>query len=135
MGCEYAFRKDNGERLYCGLSVIGHYCIYSKFCHKENRYVFNEDYWKECYLMVQEKQKNVPNGSNFIITKRPCKRGGLYLYVTMGDKAEKVYTKLDKIDQSYVYIKDGVVSLIPFTEEKEKRSRKRKVKDEEQLEN
>lgn len=121
--CPYMTYKEDYEyfpRLYCALT--DKYCMYSKKCLKENKFVPIGDLWKECYLYNMEKAKNVPKGSYFIQSYRPNKKGKLYLYVVMDDKVQKILSDLEEINQDYVYLKetlDGyIVSTVPFQDKK-----------------
>lgn len=120
MACPYQYYKDNESyypRLYCKQS--DKYCIYSKRCEKVERYIsLDNDSWKECYIYVEAKQKNIPTGSNFVQSYRPNRSGKLFLYVVIDNHVEKISTNLTSIDQDYVYLKEGLdgyeVSLTPF---------------------
>lgn len=70
--------------------------------------------------MIDENKKHIPEGSFYLETFRPNKRGKLYLYVVIEDKVERILSDFEKIEQNYVYLeKDGdnyKVSLTPFPE-------------------
>ena len=120
MACPYQYYKNDEyyyPRLYC--KVSGKYCLYSKKCIKQERYIQIEgDLWKECYMYNDSKVKDIPQGSYYIQTKRPNRSGKLYLYVEMQGKVEKILTNFTHIEQDYVYLKEGLdgyeVSLTPF---------------------
>jgi hypothetical protein len=118
MSCPYNYYKNEKEyyaRLLCKIDDGN--CIYSKRCQKVEKYI-PLDNQEECYKYNMEMQKNIPNGSNFIQTFRPNKKGELYLYVVIDDKIEKISSKLKEINQNYIYLKEGIdgyeVSLRPF---------------------
>lgn len=120
--CEHAFYKPEEKympRLYCKLEDS--LCIYSKKCLKVDRFIPLEgEKWKECYIYIMEKRKNIPQGSYLVQTTRPHKSGKLYLYVlTEEDKIEKILSNFTKLDQEYVYLRktamgDYQVGLEPF---------------------
>lgn len=124
MACKHMYYKEDETyypRLYC--KINNKYCIYAKRCENKQKYIPNDDLWKECYIMIQEEQKNIPIGSKYVQLSRPNKKGNLYLYVVINDKVEKISTQLKSINQNYVYIKEGLdgkyeVSLTPFTTER-----------------
>ena len=68
MGCPYEYYKEEETyypRLYC--NIDNKYCMYSKKCLKVEKFVSIEgELWKECYKYVENKIKNIPNGSNFV---------------------------------------------------------------------
>ena len=118
MACPYEYYKDNEyyyPRLYCKLN--NKYCVYSKKCIKEEKFVSN-GLWEECFMYIEEKAKNVPNGAYYVQSYRPNRSGKLFLYVVINDHVEKIPTELTSIDQDYVYLKEGLdgyeVSLTPF---------------------
>lgn len=85
----------------------------------KNRYIPIEDnLWKECYKMIENKIKEIPQGSYYVQSYRPNRSGKLFLYVVINDHVEKIPTELTSIDQDYVYLKEGLdgyeVSLTPF---------------------
>ena len=120
--CEHAFYKPEEKytpRLYC--KIEDKMCIYSKRCLKVDRFVPLEgEKWKECYIYIMEKRKNIPKGSYLVQTTRPHKSGKLYLYVLVeDDKIEKILSNFDKIEQDYVYLRKNAtgsyqVSLEPI---------------------
>ena len=120
--CEHAFYKPEEKytpRLYC--RVEDSLCIYSKRCLKVDRFIPLEgEKWKECYIYIMEKRKNIPQGSYLVQATRPNKSGKLYLYVLVDeDKIEKILTNFEKLDQDYIYLKKSAngkyqVSLTPF---------------------
>lgn len=131
MSCKYQF-YDKNERfyphLYCKLRDVG-YCIYSKRCDMVEKFIpLDGEKWKECGLYIMEQQKEIPNGSYFVQTYRTSKDGGLYLYVVVNDRIEKIKTNLTELNQCYVYLKEGLedyqVSLTPFVEKKTTRKTK-----------
>lgn len=132
MACPYEYYKEDEEvyfpRLYC--KIDDKTCIYSKKCLKVNKFIPLENQ-EECYKMIEEKIKSIPKGSYYVETKRPNRKGELYLYVVIGNKVERISTKFKTIEQDYVYLKetkDGyIVSLEEFPIEKEKRTYNRKT--------
>lgn len=127
MACEYGYYKDNEPfypKIYCKMD--GSMCVYSKRCKIQEKYIALDNQ-KECYKYNMEKQKEIPKGSKYIEFER---KG--YLYVDMGDNhTEKIKNTLGKINQDYVYVKDGLdgyeISLVPF---ETKRTYTRKKADE-----
>ncbi len=120
MACPYEYYKDDEyyyPRLYC--KVSNGLCLYQKRCEKVNKYISIEgDLWRECYMYVESKQKDIPNGSYYVQSKRPNRNGKLYLYVVIDDKVKKILSDFTSINQDYVYLKEGLdgyeVSLTPF---------------------
>lgn len=120
--CEHAFYKPEEKytpRLYC--KIEDKMCIYSKRCLKVDRFIPLEgEKWKECYIYIMEKRKNIPKGSYLVQTTRPHKSGKLYLYVLVeDDKIEKILSNFDKLEQDYVYLRKNAtggyqVSLEPI---------------------
>ena len=128
--CQHMYYKDENEyfpRLYC--KIDNKLCLYQKKCLMKNRYIPIEDnLWKECYKMIKDKIKEIPQGSYYVQSYRPNRSGKLFLYVVINDHVEKIPTELTSIDQDYVYLKEGLdgyeVSLTPF------KSNNRKAKSE-----
>jgi hypothetical protein len=120
MGCPYEYYKEEETyypRLYC--KIDNKLCLYQKKCLMKNRYIPIEDnLWKECYKMIEDKIKEIPQGSYYVQSYRPNRSGKLFLYVVINDHVEKIPTELTSIDQDYVYLKEGLdgyeVSLTPF---------------------
>lgn len=120
--CEHAFYKPEEKytpRLYC--KIEDKMCMYSKRCLKVDRFIPLEgEKWKECYIYIMEKRKNIPKGSYLVQTTRPHKSGKLYLYVLVeDDKIEKILSNFDKLEQDYVYLRKNAtgsyqVSLEPI---------------------
>jgi hypothetical protein len=120
--CEHAFYKPEEKytpRLYC--KIEDKMCIYSKRCLKVDRFIPLEgEKWKECYIYIMEKRKNIPKDSYLVQTTRPHKSGKLYLYVLVeDDKIEKILSNFDKLEQDYVYLRKNAtggyqVSLEPI---------------------
>ena len=114
------YYKDETEyfpRLYC--KIDNKLCLYQKKCLMKNRYIpIENNLWKECYKMIEDKIKEIPQGSYYVQSYRPNRSGKLFLYVVINDHVEKIPTELTSIDQDYVYIKEGLdgyeVSLTPF---------------------
>lgn len=138
MGCEYSYYNTEEtyySRLYC--KINNRYCPYSKRCTKLEKYIpIEEDIWKECRFYMNEKIKNIPQGSYFVKTFRKNDKGNkTYLYVLIEDKIEKITTGFSNFNQNYIYLKKGIdgfeVSLTPFTKEK-KQTKKSEVKNEEE---
>ena len=117
--CEHMYYR-NGDNyfpyLYCRLD--DKICPYTKKCMKEERFVANGELWKECYKMIENKIKDIPDGSYFVQSYRPNRNGKLYLYVVIKDKVERVLSTFTTINQDYIYLKEGLdgyeVSLTPF---------------------
>ena len=117
--CEHMYYR-NGDNyfpyLYCRLD--DKICQYTKKCMKEERFVANGELWKECYKMIENKIKDIPDGSYFVQSYRPNRNGKLYLYVVIKDKVERVLSNFTTINQDYIYLKEGLdgyeVSLTPF---------------------
>lgn len=117
--CEHMYYR-NGDNyfpyLYCHLD--DKICPYTKKCMKEERFVANGELWKECYKMIENKIKDIPDGSYFVQSYRPNRNGKLYLYVVIKDKVERVLSNFTTINQDYIYLKEGLdgyeVSLTPF---------------------
>lgn len=134
MGCPYQFYKEGDNtyypRLYC--SIDDTTCFYAKRCDRVYKFI-SMDNAKECYKYNLEMTKNIPNGSYYVQTYRPNKKGKLYLYILIGEKIEKILTDFTEINQNYVYLKDGIdgyeVSLTPFKEERKATRKQRKVVD------
>ena len=128
--CEHMYYENENEyfpRLYC--KIDNKLCLYQKKCLMKNRYIPIEDnLWKECYKMIKDKIKEIPQGSYYVQSYRPNRSGKLFLYVVINDHVEKIPTELTSIDQDYVYLKEGLdgyeVSLTPF------KSNNRKAKSE-----
>lgn len=120
--CEHAFYKPEEKytpRLYC--KIEDKMCMYSKRCLKVDRFIPLEgEKWKECYIYIMEKRKNIPKGSYLVQTTRPHKSGKLYLYVLVeDDKIEKILSNFDKLEQDYIYLRKNAtggyqVSLEPI---------------------
>jgi hypothetical protein len=113
------YRDDENyyPRLYCEIS--NKYCIFSKRCDKVNKYIeIENNKWKECFMYIESKAKEIPNGSYFVQSYRPNRSGKLYLYVVMKDKVERILSDFTTINQDYIYVKEGLdgyeVSLMPF---------------------
>ena len=74
--------------------------------------------------MIEDKIKEIPQGSYYVQSYRPNRSGKLFLYVVINDHVEKILTELTSIDQDYVYLKEGLdryeVSLTPFRGTKKK---------------
>lgn len=118
--CKHMYYKDEAEyfpRLYC--NIDNKYCLYSKKCMVENRYKpMDNNAWEECYKMIEDKIKSIPQGSYFVQSYRPNRSGKLFLYVVINNQVEKIATNFTTIEQDYVYLKEGLdgyeVSLTPF---------------------
>lgn len=118
--CEHMYYENENEyfpRLYC--KIDNKLCLYQKKCLMKNRYIPIEDnLWKECYKMIEDKIKEIPQGSYYVQSYRPNRSGKLFLYVVINDHVEKIPTILTSVDQDYVYLKEGLdgyeVSLTPF---------------------
>lgn len=130
MACKYMYYKDENEyfpRLYC--KVNDKTCIYAKRCNVEQKFIANEDLWKECYIMIKEEMKNIPSGAYYVQSSRKNRLGKLFIYVVIEDSVEKIAVDFDEINQSYVYLNkttDGYkVSLTPFEEKKKTVSTKK----------
>lgn len=130
MSCKYEYYKDDETylpRLYC--KINDGICIYSKRCDLVHKFIPLETQG-ECYKMILEEQKNIPNGSYFVQTYRPNSKGNLYIYVIINGKTEKISTKLTEINQNYIYLKEGEkgyeVSLTPFVEKRKRVTKSKK---------
>ena len=118
--CENMYHENENEyftRLYC--KIDNKLCLYQKKCLMKNRYIpIENNLWKECYKMIEDKIKEIPQGSYYVQSYRPNRSGKLFLYVVINDHVEKIPTELTSIDQDYVYLKEGLdgyeVSLTPF---------------------
>lgn len=128
MGCIYSYYKEEETyypRLYC--KVNGKYCIYSKKCLKQERFIpIDNQNGEECYLYNMEKRKSIPKGSNYV---RFIHKG--YLFVDLDDnKTVKIKNTLDNV-QDYVYIKqvgnEYEISLSPFPIVKEEKEEEKTV--------
>lgn len=134
--CEHMYYENENEyfpRLYC--KIDNKLCLYQKKCLMKNRYISIEgELWKECYKYVENKIKNIPNGSNFVESYRPNHKGKLYLYVVIDGKVNRILSDFTEINQDYVYVKkDGdnyKLSLVPFVKDTEskKKTKSKKVK-------
>ena len=129
MGCIYSY-YDETETYYphlkCKLKTEGN-CLYAKRCQDAKKFIpIDDTSWEECYLYNIEQRKNIPQGSVYIVTKRPSKNGNLYIYIDTDEdgSSEKILTDFKTIDQNYVYIKKSgskyKVSLTPFPKKKKK---------------
>lgn len=134
--CEHMYYENENEyfpQLYC--KIDNKLCLYQKKCLMKNRYIPIEgELWKECYKYVENKIKNIPNGSNFVESYRPNHKGKLYLYVVIDGKVNRILSDFTEINQDYVYVKkDGdnyKLSLVPFAKDTEnkKKTKSKKVK-------
>lgn len=134
--CEHMYYENENEyfpQLYC--KIDNKLCLYQKKCLMKNRYISIEgELWKECYKYVENKIKNIPNGSNFVESYRPNHKGKLYLYVVIDGKVNRILSDFTEINQDYVYVKkDGdnyKLSLVPFVKDTEnkKKTKSKKVK-------
>lgn len=104
--CNYGYYENLNEhmpRLKCKITKGN--CPYSKVCYVVNKYIFNEDYWKECPMRIDEERKDIPKGAYYIQTKRLNKKGNYILYiVTDNDAIIEVYTNFTEVNQNYVYL-------------------------------
>lgn len=122
--CKYAYYDANEKycpNLYC--NVDNKRCMYSKKCLKVDKFVPLEgEMWRECPKFIMAKRNEIPNGSYYVQTSRPNRKGNLYLYVVIDDKVEKILTDLTEINQDFVYVKKNSkgykVSLTPFQKRK-----------------
>lgn len=125
MVCEFMYYNKEETyypRLKCKATDGGN-CLYSKKCAIQEKFIpLDNEAYKECYIMIENREKNIPNGSYYIQTYRPNIKGNLYLYVVINNKVEKIATQLTEINQDYIYLKEGSegyqVSLTPFVEKK-----------------
>lgn len=126
MNCSYSFYDKNEKyypKLYC--SIDNKMCILSKRCEKLQKFIPLEGNYKECYKIVEQRKKNIPNGSKYI----EFERNG-YLYVDIDDThTVKIKNSLGEINQNYIYVKEGIdgyeISLVPFEETKRTYTRKK----------
>ena len=131
MSCEYCYYNNDTyyPKLLCKIND-NKLCFYSKRCDKVYKYIPLEDAQMECYLMIEQKQKDIPKNSYYIQTFRFNKKGNLILYVVTKDGIKKLKTEFkESPNQEYVYIKDinsnnCKISYTPF------RSYTKRVKDE-----
>ena len=134
--CEFMFYKEYENCcpiLYCKANNDKQ-CIFSKKCLKLDKWIpLEEEKWKECYIMIEEKVKNIPKDSYYVQTYRPNKKGFLYLYVVIGNKVEKILSELKELNQEYVYLKKEndtyKISLVPFVEKKNYVKKNNKVEE------
>ena len=126
--CPYQFYKENEvyyPRLYCKLrdDTASSYCIYSKRCDKERKYISLDVDKNECKYMIIEKRNNIPTGSFFVRTYKLRPNGTYTLYVEINGAVEKVNTSFTEFNQNYIYLREenGVytASLTPIVVEKQ----------------
>ena len=130
MICQYGFYKEDEKkpRLYCKLNK--QFCIYSKYCGNEKRYIHTERY-KECYIMNEQNNQTIPQGACRVIM---IKRGVVFVEIEPDHLVQTPET-IEGIT-NYVYIKriggnQFEISLTPFVDEKpqeNKRKTTRKTK-------
>lgn len=132
--CEHAYYKPEEKYmpyLYC--HIDDKRCVYSKKCMKVERFIpLENEMWKECYKFIMNKRNNIPEGSYFVQTYRPNRKGKLILYVAMEDSTKKIQSDFTELNQDYVYIDDDVVSLTPI-EKKVIQSAKNSYNDDEEI--
>lgn len=118
MICQYGFYKDKEDkpRLYCKLNK--QFCIYSKYCGNEKRYIHTENY-KECYIMDERNNKEIPQGACRV---RFTLKGNMYVEI---DDNHVVQIPEIKGVNNYVYVRkingQYEAALKPFTEIKEEK--------------
>ena len=103
MGCKYQYYKDETEAipyLYC--NIDNKRCIYSKRCDIVHRYI-SLDNQEECYKIMDEKEKDIPQGSYYIQAKRE-NQNGVYLYVDIDGNIYKINFADKNYDKDYIYI-------------------------------
>ena len=117
MACDYQYYKDPNSyypMLYC--NIDNKRCLYSKRCELEKRFI-SLDNTKECYKYNMKKIKNIPEGSFYVVNKRPS-RNGFYVYVEIDGKNVKLNIEDKDFNQDYVYLKKTdvgyEVSKVPF---------------------
>lgn len=114
--CEHAYYKPEEKYmpyLYC--HIDDKRCIYSKKCMKVERFIpLENEMWKECYKFIMNKRNNIPEGSYFVQTYRPNRKGKLILYVAMDDTTKKIQSDFTELNQDYVYVDGDIVSLTPI---------------------
>lgn len=118
MACSYQYYNEDETyfpRLYC--NIDNKYCIYSKKCMIEEKFVSLENQG-ECYKYIMEMQKNIPKGSYYVETYRFDKNNKIIIYAIVEDSVIKIKTDLTELNQNYIYIKESAkgyqVSLTPF---------------------
>ena len=114
--CKHAYYKPEEKYmpyLYC--HIDDKRCVYSKKCMKVERFIpLENEMWKECYKFIMNKRNNIPEGSYFVQTYRPNRKGKLILYVAMEDSTKKIQSDFTELNQDYVYIDGNIVSLTPI---------------------
>lgn len=103
MGCKYQYYKDEIEAipyLYC--NIDDKRCIYSKRCDIVHKYI-SLDNQEECYKIMDEKEKDIPQGSYYIQAKRE-NQNGVYLYVDIDGNSYKINFADKNYDKDYIYI-------------------------------
>ena len=128
MSCPYQ-EYHNDETYYPHLwcSIDNSMCYYQKKCLDVERYISIDDA-KECFKLVEEQRKNIPNGAYYVQDRRTDRHGNLILYVVINDLVTKIVTKLDNFEQNYIYLKESTdgykVSLTPFVSKRKNKSKK-----------
>lgn len=133
MVCPYGFYKKEETfypRLYC--KVTDKYCMFSKRCLKEEKYIQIEgNMWKGCYDYMQNEKRDIPENSYFVESYRPNNKGKLYLYIDINGTITKVLSDFYEFNQNYIYLKEGIdgyeLSMKPFAEKKKSYNRKTKT--------
>jgi len=123
--CDFNFYEESEKtrpRLYC--LIDKQLCPYSKMCNKENKFIAINDEQERCVKRMTQLNKNIPSGALSIVTSRKNTEGKLILYISVDkDHTKKIQTNLTEINQNYIYIKKGEVSLTPFVIKNERKSR------------
>jgi len=116
MACEYQCYKEELNEpippLYCNIDNTK--CLFSKMCNEVNRYI-SIDNLKQCYKIMEYKKRQIPTGSNYIVTRRPSPKG-IYLYIEIEDQIVKIEFLDKNYSKDYIYvIKDGDVIILSET--------------------
>lgn len=122
------YHEDETYYPYVYCKIDDNLCPYSKKCSKVEKFIMNGDLYKQCPKRIEEERKCIPKDAFYIQTYRENKKGGLYLYIVIDNKVERISTELKEIDQQYVYLKKTrsgyKVSLVPFPKRQVKEKKK-----------
>ncbi len=122
MSCPYQYYEDENSyypMLYC--KVQGKPCLYRKRCDLKQKYI-SIDGADKCYILMEEKRKDIPVGSCYVKAKQVLPNGYYRLYVALGNTTVEYLTNFKEVNQNYVYVKNNKVSLVPFKEENSEES-------------
>lgn len=118
MSCPYQFYEDESSyypMLYC--RVQSKPCLYRKRCDLQQKYI-SIDGADDCYILMEAKRKEIPNGSYFVKAKQVLPNGCYRLYVELNGNVVQYVTKTKEFNQDYVYIgENGECSTIPVKKE------------------